>query len=89
MHWRVSSRLGLCKLISAQPLIWSPIMEFSIGSVLCCKNVNSFYQIDHNTLWWMLVGVNWLMLCQEYRSAVFWARYCSPVHFGAVFDTGK
>ena len=25
----------------------------------------------------MVVGVNWLMLFQESRRAVFWARYCS------------
>ena len=36
-----------------------------------------FYQADHSTLWWMVVGVNWLTLCHEYRRAVFWASYCS------------
>ena len=25
----------------------------------------------------MVIGVNWLTLCQECRRAVFWARYCS------------
>ena len=25
----------------------------------------------------MVVGVNWLMLCEECIRAVFWARYCS------------
>ena len=45
--------------------------SFSIGSalwvleVLCCLYWHSFCQIDHSTLWWMVVGVNWLMLFQE------------------------
>ena len=30
VHWRVGKRLGLCRLISAQPLIGSTIREFSI-----------------------------------------------------------
>ena len=34
-------------------------------------------QIYHSTLWWMVVGVNWLTLCQECRRAVFWAHYCT------------
>ena len=33
------------------------------GSVF--EYVDSFYQIDHNTLWLMVVGVNWLTSCQE------------------------
>ena len=42
VHWRVGSRLGLYRLISAQPLIRSTIGEFCISSVLwvlevlCC-----------------------------------------------------
>ena len=32
--------------------------------------------INHSTLWWMVVGVNWLTLYQEFRRAVFWARCC-------------
>ena len=41
---------------------------FSIGSalwvleVLCCLYWHSFCQADHSTLWWMVFGVNWLML---------------------------
>ena len=41
-HWRVGTRLGLCRLISVQPLIGSIIRTFSISSalwvlkVLCC-----------------------------------------------------
>ena len=46
------------------------------------------YQTDHSTLWWMVVGVNWLTLNQEY------AQCCGPVivssvHFGAFFHFGK
>ena len=28
-------------------------------------------------LWWTLVGVYWLTLCQECLNIVFWVRYCS------------
>ena len=70
-HWRMDRRLGLNRLISAQPLIVSTINEFSISTalwvleVLCCPYWHSFNQIDHSTIWLMVVGVNWLMLCQE------------------------
>ena len=40
---------------------------------------------DHSTLWWMVVGVNWLTLYQECRSAVFWARYCSSCALRSFF----
>ena len=76
-------RLGSFRLTSALPLIGSTIREFCISSVLwllevlCCLYWHSFYQIDHSTLWLMVVGVNWLTLCQECRRAVFWAHYCS------------
>ena len=46
------------------------------STITCCDRFDSFCQIDHSTLWWMVVGVNWLMLFQE-SSAVFCARYCS------------
>ena len=61
-------KLGLCRLISAQPLIGPTIRAFSISSdllvleVLCCLYWHSFYQTYHSTLWWMVVGVNWLKL---------------------------
>ena len=64
-------------------LIGQIIRAFCIGlalwvfEVLCCQYLHSFYQIDHSTLWWMVVGVNCLTLCQECDRAVFWARYCS------------
>ena len=31
--------------------------------------IDSFYQIDFSTLWWTVVGVNLLTLCQECRRA--------------------
>ena len=34
VDWREGRRPGSCRLISAQPLIWSAIREFSISSVL-------------------------------------------------------
>ena len=83
VHWRVGRRLGSCRLISVQPLIGSTISAFSIGfalrvlEVLCRLYSHSFYQIDHNTLWWMVVGVNWLTFYEECRWEVFWARYYS------------
>ena len=77
--FRVGNRLGLCRLTSAHPLIWSTIREFSLNfspwilEDLCCLYRQSFYEIDYSTLWWTVVGVNWLMLCQVCRRAVFWA----------------
>ena len=70
-------------IISALTLIGSAIWEFSISSVLwvffvlCCLYLHSSNQIDHSKLWWQVVGVTWLTLCQECRSTVFNARYCS------------
>ena len=72
-------RLGSCRLISVQNLIGPTIWVFSISSalwvleVLFCLYLHSFYQTDHRSLWWMVVGVNWLTLYQECRRAVFWA----------------
>ena len=45
------------------------------GSVLSV--LSQFLSIDHSLFWWMDVAVNWSTLCQECRSAVFWARCCS------------
>ena len=28
--------------------------------VLCCLYLHSFYQTGHSTLWWIVIGVNWL-----------------------------
>ena len=33
----------------------------------------------------MVVGVNWLMLCQECRRAVFWAHYCNLLYTSELF----
>ena len=33
----------------------------------CCLHRHSFFQIDHSTLWWEVVGVNWLTLFRECR----------------------
>ena len=53
----------ICRLISVQPLIGSTIWAFAISSALWVlevlssvnSSVNSFYQTDHSTLWWMVV----------------------------------
>ena len=57
------------------------------GSI--CQYWHSFYQTDHSTLWWMVVGVNWLTSYQECHRAVFWARYCSSCTLRAFFHFGK
>ena len=91
VHWKVGTRLGSCILISVQPLIGWTIRSFSMRSalwlleVLCCLYWHSFYQTDHSTLWWVVVGVNWLTLCQECRRAVFLASYCSFCTFLSFF----
>ena len=67
------------------------ILYESIGSalwvfeVLCCLYWHSFCQTDRSMLWWMAVGVNWLMLFQECRRAVFWASYCTFCTFQIIF----
>ena len=69
-------RLGSYRLISLLPLIGSTVREFCIRSVLwvlevlCCLYWDSFYQIDHSTLWLTVVGVNWLTSCQECHGSV-------------------
>ena len=50
---------------------------------------NSFYQIDHSTLWWTVVRVNWSMLCQKYGREVFWPVIIPPVHLRAFFHSGE
>ena len=50
-----------------------------------CLYRHSFRQTDHSTLWWMVVGVNWLTLCQVCCRAVFWARYCSACTLQSFF----
>ena len=45
------------------------------GSVLSV--LTQFSQICHRTIWYAVVGVNWLTSFQECRRAVFWAHYCS------------
>ena len=46
-------------------------------------------QTDHSTLWWMVVGVNWLTLYQECRRAVFWPVIVPTIHLGALFHSGE
>ena len=61
-EWRVGRMIGPCRLISVPPLIGSTIRAFSVSSavwvfeVLCCLYWHNFYQTDHSTLWWMVVG---------------------------------
>ena len=91
VNWRVGRRLGSCKLISLQSLI--VFNHLGILYKLCSVGVGGsvlsmltqFYQTDHSTLWWMVVGVDWLTLCQECRRVVFWPVIVPPVHFGAFF----
>ena len=92
VHWRVGRRQGLYGLIFAHPLIWSIIRELSKSSVLgvlyvlCDLYWHSFYQIDHSTLWWRLVGVNCLTSCQQ---CCFGPVIVPPVHLGAFFHSGE
>ena len=95
VHCWVDRKLGLCRLISVQPLIRSTIRAFFRSSalcgfdVLCCLYWHSFYQTDNSTLWWMVVKVNWLRLYQQCRRAVFWARYCSSCTLRSFFPFWK
>ena len=90
VHWRVGRRLGSYRLHSAQPLIGSNIWEFCISTVLwvmevlCCL-YRQFLSNRSQTLWWTVVGVNWLMSCQKCRRAVFWARYYSSYTPQSIF----
>ena len=39
------------------------VILYKLCSVILCRLYwHSFNQTDHNTLWWMVVGVNWLTL---------------------------
>ena len=55
-------------------------------SALCCLYWYSFYQTDHSTLRWMVIGVNWLMLYQDCRMSVFWASYCFSCTLRSLFS---
>ena len=57
--------------------------------VMCYVYWHSFYQTDHSMLWWMVVGVNCLMLCEEWIIAVFLARYCSSCTLRSFFPFWK
>ena len=66
----------LRKLILLQPLLGSIHGVFSISSalwvleVVCCLDWHSFFQTSHGTLWWMVIWVNWLTLCQGCQGSV-------------------
>ena len=52
----------------------------SILYKLCLVGIGGsveFLSTDHSTIWSMGFEVNWSTLCQECRSEVFLARYCS------------
>ena len=74
---------GIEQIDFVQTLSRSTSIAFSISSVLwvlevlCCLYWHSFYQTERSRLWWMVVLVNWLSLCQECHREVYWARYCS------------
>ena len=40
-------------------------------------------------VWWMVIGVNWLTLCQECRRVVFYSRYCSSCTLRSFFSFWK
>ena len=44
--------------------------------MFCVVYIDSFYQIDHSRLWWTVVGINKLMMCQGCCWEFFWARQC-------------
>ena len=89
------ARLGSWRLFSVQPLIGSTIWAFSTSSalwvldVLSCLYWHYFYQTDLSTLWWIVIGVNWLSLYRECRRAVFLARYCFFCTLRAFFPFWK
>ena len=56
--------------------IGSALWVYIGGSVLSIL-IQFLSESDHTTLWWRVVGVNWLILFHECRRAAFWARYCS------------
>ena len=70
-----------------QSLIGSTVREFSISyallvlEVLCCLYCHSFYEIDHSTLWWIVVRVNLLTLYQECHRLVTRVPIVPPVHW--------
>ena len=64
-----------CGRVNHQEILYKHCFVGIGGSVLSIST--QFYLIDHNTLQWTVVGVNWLALCQECRRVVFWGRYCS------------
>ena len=78
VHWRVGRRLGYSSYLPT--LQGSTIWVFSKALLcgywrFCPVYIDSFHQADHSKFWWMVVEVNWLMLHQECRRAVFWACY--------------
>ena len=79
VHLKVGRRLGSCRLISVQPMIGSIIRAYSISfaqrvlKVQCSAYWHSFYQTDHSSLPWLIVGVI-VTFCRECRRTVFWAR---------------
>ena len=57
--------------------------------ILCCPYWHNFYQTDHSTLWWMVLGVNWLTLYLECSRAVCSVHYCSSCTHRSFFNSGK
>ena len=64
--------------------LWSMDIWGSVLSVF-----TQFLSNNHSTLWWMVVWVNWLTLCQDCRRAVFWARYCFSCTLQSIFPFWK
>ena len=79
--------------ISDGPLFFSYGFSISLDlralEVLCCPYWHSFYQTDHSSLWWIVVGANLLMLCQECAGSASGAIYCSSCTLQCFFAFWK
>ena len=72
------------KRANHQGILYKLCYVANSGSVVSL--LSSFYQIDHSMLWFTVVGVNLLTLCQKCQSAVFWTLLYTSELF---FQTGK
>ena len=73
-----------CNRVNHQSILYNLCSVGIAGSVLSI--LAQFYQTDQSMLWLMVVGVNWLTLCQECRKC-FGPVIVPPVHFGALFHS--
>ena len=70
-----------------------PVMHFCACpihyKVLWNKAMILQIDFEQSMLFWTVVRVNWLMLCQYCRRAVFLAVIAPPVRLGAFFNSGE